>query len=349
MTAEHAGNSEKTVLVTGGSGFLGGHAIVQLLKQGYRVRTSIRDLAREPELRATLTAGIEGAPELEFVKADLSSDDGWNEAAAGCHYVLHIASPFPNSQPKDAQELIVPARDGALRVLRAGLDAGVDRIVMTSSVAAVRGDGGPMRDTPYTEADWTDPDLPGISPYAQSKTIAERSAWEMVDESGDRDRLSVINPSLILGPVLGNESSTSLEVIERMLKGMPAVPKLAFGYVDVRDVAAMHIAAMTTDAAGGERFIASGPSLWMSETAEILREGLPVEAARAPKRTAPKPLVRIIALFDPGIRGFLNDIGRKVKLSSEKAERLLGWEARPVEETIVECAQSLVEREKRGA
>lgn len=349
MSVEQAGNSDRTVLVTGGSGFLAGHAIVQLLKQGYPVRTSIRDLAKEPDLRAVLTAGIDGPAELEFVQADLASDEGWNEAAAGCHYVLHIASPFPNSQPKDAQELIVPARDGALRVVRAALDAGVDRIVMTSSVAAVRGDGGPMRDTPYTEADWTDPDLPGISPYAQSKTIAERSAWEMVEESGDRDRLSVINPSLILGPVLGNENSTSLEVIERMLKGMPAVPKLAFGYVDVRDVAAMHIAAMTTEAAGGERFIASGPSLWMSETAEILREALPVEAAKAPKRTAPKPLVRVIALFDPGIRGFLNDIGRKVKLSSEKAERLLGWEARPVEETIVECARSLIEREKRDA
>ena len=205
MSVEQAGNSDRTVLVTGGSGFLAGHAIVQLLKQGYPVRTSIRNLAKEPDLRAALTAGIDLPVELEFVQADLASDDGWNEAAAGCHYVLHIASPFPASQPKDAQELIVPARDGALRVVRAGLDAGVDRIVMTSSVAAVRGDGGPMRDTPYTEEDWTDPNLPGISPYAQSKTIAEKTKRILISRHGSEDFTITTQEEMleVLGSVLG--------------------------------------------------------------------------------------------------------------------------------------------------
>ncbi|MGB0121650.1 MAG: aldehyde reductase [Solirubrobacterales bacterium] len=337
-------NGEMTVLVTGGSGFLGGHAIVQLLELGYTVRTTVRDLKREPEVRASISLAVDAPGALTFFAADLGDDAGWTEAAAGCDYILHIASPFPNSQPKDPQELIVPARDGALRVVRAGLAAGVKRIVMTSSVAAIRGDGGPVRSAPYTEVDWTDPEAPGISAYAQSKTLAERAAWDLVDESGDRDRLAVVNPSLILGPVLGNESSTSLEVIERMLKGMPAVPKLSFGYVDVRDVAAMHIAAMTSAEAGGERFIASGPSLWLDEVSAILREGLPEEAKKAPRRVLPKPLVRVLALFDPGIRSFLPDVGKQAILSAAKAESELGWKARPVAETVVECARSLVAR-----
>lgn len=337
-------NSETTVLVTGGSGFLGSHCIAELLKDGYRVRTTVRNLKREPEVRAAISHVVDAPGALEFIAADLGEDAGWDEAVAGCDYILHIASPFPNAQPKDPQELIVPARDGALRVVRAGLAAGVKRIVMTSSVAAVRGDGGPSRDTPYTEEDWTDVDAPGVSPYAQSKTIAERSVWDLVDESGDRDRVTMVNPSLILGPVLGNEDSTSLEVIQRMLKGMPGAPKLAFGYVDVRDVARMHITAMTSAAAGGERFIASGPTLWMTEVAEILRRGLPEDAAKAPTRTIPKPLVRILALFDPGVRSFVPDLGKKPVLSAAKAESKLGWKARPVEETIVDCGRSLVAR-----
>ncbi|MGA7397515.1 MAG: aldehyde reductase [Solirubrobacterales bacterium] len=337
-------NGEMTVLVTGGSGFLGGHAIVQLLELGYSVRTTVRDLKREPEVRASISLAVDAPGALTFFAADLNDDAGWTEAVAGCDYVLHIASPFPNAQPKDAQELIVPARDGALRVIRAGLAAGVKRIVMTSSVAAVRGDGGPVRTTPYTEADWTDPDASGVSAYAQSKTIAERAAWDLVDDAGARDRLAVVNPSLILGPVLGNESSTSLEVIERMLKGMPAAPKLSFGYVDVRDVAAMHIAAMTAGEAGGERFIASGPSLWLDEASAILREALPEEAKKAPTRVLPKSLVRVLALFDPGVRTFLPDIGKKAVFSAGKAESVLGWDARPVETTIVECARSLIAR-----
>ena len=340
----HTSNREMTVLVTGGSGFLGGHAIAGLLEKGYKVRTTVRNLKREPEVRTAISHVADTPDALDFFTADLDDDAGWTEAAEGCDYILHSASPFPKAQPKDPQDLIVPAREGALRVVKAGLATGVKRIIMTSSVAAVRGDGGPSRDTPYTEEDWTDVNAPGLTPYAQSKTIAEQSVWDLVDESGDSDRVAMVNPSLILGPVLGNEDSTSLQVIERMLKGMPAVPKLSFGYVDVRDVAEMHILAMTSDQAGGERFIASGPVLWMDEVAKILRAGLPEAAKKAPTRVLPKPLVRVLALFDPGIRTFLPDIGKRALLSAEKAENKLGWKARPVEETIVDCGRSLAAR-----
>lgn len=333
-----------TVLVTGGSGYLGGRCITSLIDHGHRVRATIRDLSRAADLRATLCPNLDHPSRLEFVEADLTSDDGWVEAVAGCDYVLHVASPFPDSMPKDPDELIVPARDGAERVIRAALDAGVERVVMTSSVAAMR-HTGPGHTGPYTEADWTDPDLPGTTPYPASKTIAERAAWDLVDQRGERDRLAVINPSAILGPVQGNESSTSLQIIQRMLKGMPAVPKLGFSFVDVRDVADLHLRAMTSLAAGGERFIASGPFHWMSEIAEILRTELPELGAKAPTRTVPKPIVRLMAMFDPSIRALVGDIGKESHFSAEKAEELLGWSARPIEETVRDCALSLAPKE----
>ncbi|MBK5232004.1 MAG: aldehyde reductase [Thermoleophilia bacterium] len=334
-------NSASTVLVTGGSGFLGGRSVNQLLEQGYRVRTTVRDESKAPALRSAVTAGVDGEPDLTFFEADLDSDTGWDEAVAGCDFVLHIASPFPASQPKNPQELIGPARDGALRVLKAALDAGVKRVVMTSSTAAIRSDGGPERSGPYTEEDWTDPELPGLTPYAQSKTIAERAAWHLVEQSGDTDRLAVVNPSAILGPLLGDEDSSSLQIIQRMLDGMPGVPRLGFSFVDVRDTADLHIRAMISPAAGGKRFIASGPFLWMSEVAEILRTELPEEGAKAPKRIVPKPLVRLMGLFDPAIRSLIGDIGKESHFSNARAKDLLGWEPRPINETVADCGRSL--------
>ncbi|MBK8294745.1 MAG: aldehyde reductase [Solirubrobacterales bacterium] len=338
--SEPIANAETTVLVTGGSGFLGGRAINQLLDQGYRVRTTVRDESKSPAVREAVTAGVND-PDLTFFEADLGNDDGWKEAIEGCDYVLHIASPFPTAQPKDPQELIGPARDGALRVLRASLDANVKRVVMTSSVAAIKSDDGPPSTEPLTEDDWTNPDTPGLSPYAQSKTIAERAAWDLVKETGDEDRLAVVNPSAILGPLLGNEDSTSLQIIQRMLDGMPAAPRLGFSYVDVRDTADLHIRAMNSPAAGGKRFIASGPFLWMTEVADILRDELPDEGAKAPKRTLPKPLVRVLSLFDPAIRALLPDIGKESHFSAAQAKDLLDWEPRAINETIADCGRSL--------
>ena len=334
------------MLVTGGSGFLGGRCITSLIDHGHRVRSTIRNLDRAADLRASLCPNLDHPSRLEFVEADLTADSGWPAAVAGCDYVLHIASPFPDHQPKDPDELIVPARDGALRVIRAALDAGVKRVVMTSSTAAIRNGDDDTHTGPYTEENWTDPDRPGLSPYPRSKTIAERAAWELVDQSGDRDRLAVVNPSAILGPVQGDEMSFSLQIIQRMLKGMPGVPELGFGFVDVRDVADLHIRAMTAPAAGGQRFIASGPFLWLSEVSRILREGLPEAATKAPTRKVPKPVVRLMGLFDPGIRSIVGDIGHRTDYSAAKAETALGWKARPIEETIIDCANSLIAKEK---
>ena len=246
---------------------------------------------------------------------------------------------FRRPQPKDPDELIVPAREGTLRVLRAALDAGVRRVVVTSSVAAVRGsvDSAPA---PLTEADWSDPDDSKLTPYARSKTIAERAAWDLVRERGEEERLAVVNPGAILGPVLGGERSSSLAMVERLLKGMPGTPRIGFSVVDVRDVADLHILAMTAAEAGGERYLAVARFQWMADVAAVLRERLGPEAAKVPKRAVPDLLVRGMALFDPAARSVVGQLGQRVELSNAKA-RALGWEPRPVEETIADCGRSL--------
>src|SRR3954453_9706397 len=222
----------ETVLVSGGSGYLGGRCVVELLRRGYAVRTTVRDLGKEEEVRARVGSELDPGDRLTVLAADLRSDEGWAEAVAGFEFVLHVASPFPAAQPKDPDELIVPAREGTLRVLRAALAAGVRRVVVTSSVAPVRGSAGAAA-APLTEADWSDPDDLKLSPNPRSKTIAERAAWDLVRERGEERRLAVVNPGAILGPVLGGERSSSLALVERLLKGMPVPPRIGFSVVDV--------------------------------------------------------------------------------------------------------------------
>ncbi len=340
-------NDDRTVLVTGGTGFLGGWCIATLLDRGYRVRTTIRDLAREGDVRSTVAAA--GAGErleaLTVLAADLTSDAGWPEAVKECAYVLHVASPFPPSQPRDPDDLIVPARDGALRVLTAALDAGAERIVLTSSVAAVRNGGPPRNGTAYTEDDWTDGDRTSLTPYTRSKTIAERAAWDLVREAGAEERLAVVNPGAIIGPALSDDRSFSLELIERLMKGaMPALPRLGFSLVDARDVAELELLAMTSPAAAGKRLIATDRFLWMAEIASILRDRLGAQAAKVPTRVAPNLLIKAVAIFDPSVRSFTGDLGRRVEFSSQRA-RDLGWSPRPVEDSIVETARSLQEHD----
>jgi dihydroflavonol-4-reductase len=330
----------KTVLVSGGSGFLGGWCLVELLRRGYEVRTTVRDLAREPEVRARVASQVDAGERLSFLAADLGSDDGWAQAVDGCDYVLHVASPFPATQPEDPDELIVPAREGTLRVLRAGLDAGVERVVVTSSIAAVRG-GVTEAAAPLTEDSWTDGDNAALAPYTRSKAIAERAAWDLVKERGETGRLAVVNPGAILGPALGGEDSTSLQIVQRLLKGMPGTPRIGFSVVDVRDVADLQIRAMTAPAAGGERFIAVAKFQWMSDVAAVLRERLGPAAAKVPKRGVPDLLVRAMGIFDPSVRSITGQLGERVEVTSAKAQSLLGWAPRPVEETIVDCGQSL--------
>jgi len=330
--------------VTGGTGFLGGWCVAELLKRGHEVRTTVRDLAREQAVRdAVAAAGAQDGARLTVHAADLTSDDGWAQAADGCRYVLHVASPFPPVQPKDPDELIVPARDGALRVLRAALDAGVERVVMTSSVAAIRGKRPSTPQTPWTEADWTDGNDTSRTPYVRSKTLAEQAAWEHVRGVGAEDRLAVVNPGAIIGPALNDDHSYSLQAIQRLINGsMPAAPRLGFTFVDVRDVAELHMLAMTSPAAGGERFIAADEFLWVADVARVLRERLGDQASKVPTRVAPNVLIRALALFDGSLRSVIGDLGKRQWFSSEKARSLLGWQPRPVEDSIEETARSLI-------
>jgi dihydroflavonol-4-reductase len=336
-------DSDGAVLVTGGTGFLGGWCVASLLERGYDVRTTVRDLARERAVRdAAEAAGVDPGTRLTVLAADLTSDAGWAEAIGGCRYVLHIASPFPPVQPKDPDELIVPARDGALRVLRAALDAGVQRVAMTSSIAAVRSDRSSSETAPYTEADWTNGEDSSRTPYVRSKTLAEHAAWQHVRSVGAEDRLAVINPGAIIGPALSDDHSYSLQAIQRLLAGMPAAPRLGFSFVDVRDVADLHIRALTDPAGGGERFIATDRFLWMAQVAAILRERLGGAAKRVPTRVAPNLVIRAMALFDGSVRSVVGDLGKESWFSSDKARATLGWKTRPVEDSVEDCARSLV-------
>ena len=290
-------------------------------------------------MRATVSTEIEPEGRLTVLAADLGDDRGWREATDGCEYVLHVASPFPSKQPKDPDELIVPAREGTLRVLRASVEAGVKRVVLTSSIAAITGGNSAAQ---LTEEDWTDPTDPKLTPYARSKTIAERAAWDFVRDRDAVEQLAVVNPGAIIGAVLNDDLSYSLQAITRLLEGMPGMPRLGFNLVDVRDVAELEVKAMTATEAGGERFIAATEFLWMAEIGEILRQRLGDAASKVPTRNVPDLLVRAMALFDPDIRSVIGGLGKRAQLSSEKARSLLGWDPRAIEDTIVETAESLI-------
>ena len=331
-----------TVLVTGGSGFVGSHVILQLLNAGYTVRTTVRALTRERSVREMLKgAGADPGERLTFFAADLERDAGWAEACAGCGYVIHVASPMPAAAPKTEDELIVPARDGVLRVLRAARDAGVKRVVLTSSCGAIYY-GHPPQTAPFDETSWTN--LRGeMSAYVRSKAIAERAAWDFLSAEGGPLELSVINPAGIFGPVLGADSSSSIELVTRLLKGLPGCPRLYFGVVDVRDVADLHLRAMTDPRANGERFIAvSGDIMSMLDIATVLRTRLGAAAKKVPTRELPNWLVRFSALFDRTVRPLLPLLDNTRRATSAKAERLLGWKPRSREDAIHATAESLI-------
>jgi dihydroflavonol-4-reductase len=332
----------ETVLVTGGSGFIAVYCILQLLAEGYTVRTTVRTDAKEQLTRDMLrAAGVDPGPRLSFVRADLASDTGWREAVAGCRYVIHGASPTPNTMQGPEENWIAPACDGMLRVLRAAKDAGVSRVVLTSAFGTISYGHKPQT-RPFTEEDWTDTSA-DIPPYQKSKTLAERAAWNFVANDGNGLELATIHPVAVLGPVLAKDFSHSIAIVTRMMNGLARVPRVNSGFVDVRDVADLHLRAMTSPAANGQRLLAiSGHSLWMIDLARMLRKRLGERARQVPTRELPNWVVRLAAWRDPNMRMMAAQVGRTMDASGAKAEQLLQWHPRPVEESLVDTAESLI-------
>jgi len=332
-------DTTRLVAVTGIGGFLGRHVAAQLLRAGYEVRGTLRSLKRAVSVEAAIrSVDGTGHGKLSFVVADLLSDKGWDAAFSGITDVIHTASPFPSSVPKDENDLILPARAGTLRVLRAARDAGVRRVVLTSSIAAVS--YGPGR-APFTETDWTDVNGPLATPYYKSKTLAERAAWDFARENGLD--LAVVNPGMILGPILGTETGTSVGLVQSLMKGRyPAMPDFSVPVVDVRDAAQAHVLAMTTPEAAGERFIIAGEALSIKDIVTVLKRDFPAYAKKLPKFVLPNWLASIASRFDPGLKLIAGELGRDARISNEKARRLLGWKPRPEDEAIRASAESLI-------
>ena len=335
-------NGPGTVLVTGGSGFIGGWCVIGLLRQGYTVRTTVRSLARESSVRAALGKEVDVRDRLSFHAAELTADAGWDAATSGCDFVLHVASPVTLSQPRNPDELIAPARDGTRRVVDAAIKSGVQRVVLTSSVAAASRNAK-LAESVSDETVWTDLNDPTVSAYARSKTLAERMAWDLIASSDGATTLVTVNPSVVLGPVLSGDYSASVQVVDRLLTGkVPGIPRLGFNIVDVRDVADLHIRAMTAPEAAGQRFIAAGTFGWMADLAGLLRARLGEAANKVPTRRVPDVLVRLAALFNNDLRAAVPRLGQKRDFTSAKAQATLGWRPRPLEETVLDCARSLI-------
>lgn len=329
------------VLLTGISGFLGGHVALALLNAGYGVRGSVRNLSKADKVRATLAKAGADIARLEFVALDLESDAGWAEAAAGCRYVQHTASPFVLKMPRDKAELVGPAVAGTERALNAALQAGVARIVLTSSMAAMAYGHGSQRTTPFTGADWTNLESSGINAYVESKTRAERRAWEIMRAAGREEDLVAINPSAIFGPLLDEDPGTSATLIQRLMNGsVPALPRIPITVVDVRDVAEAHVTAMTAPEAGGNRFPMGAEGLFFRQIADIVRQRY--SDRRIAKLEMPDWAVRLYGLFDRDVRDNIGELGTPKYLDATAVEHLLGHKLIDAREAILATADSLV-------
>jgi len=336
-------NKGKIVLVTGGSGFIAVHCIVKLLRQGYTVRTTLRSLSRQNEVKEMLgNGGPTSFDNLSFIEADLTADKNWKEAITGCDYVLHVASPTPAIKFTHEDELISPAKDGVLRVLKTSKEAGVKRVVLTSAFGAI-GVGHKNRTTAYTENDWTNLDA-NIHPYQKSKTIAEQTAWAFIKKEGGNLELSTVNPVGVMGPILGADYSHSHQMIRQMLEGeIKACPKITSCYVDVRDVADLHLLAMTMQKAKGQRFLAtSGNALSMLDVAKILKRRLGDDAKKVPTKELPDWQLKAAALTNPSLKMLVSLLGQYMQASGEKAKQVLDWSPRSNEEAIVATAESML-------
>jgi nucleoside-diphosphate-sugar epimerase len=337
------------VLVTGATGFIAQHCMLQLLEAGYDVRGTARSGGRTAEVSAILSPHLSdaarvGLDHLDVVAADLTSDDGWRGAVEGCRYVMHVASPLPRGVVKDEQELIVPARDGALRVLRAAHDAGVERVVLTSSLSAIV--YGNDRSRLFTEADWSNLNGDRIGAYDKSKTIAERAAWDYMERVKDTSsmQLAVINPGLVLGPLLSSDWGTSGEMVKRIMEHkVPAIPNINFATVDVRDVAGAHVSAMVIPEAAGQRFICAEKNHSMMEIAQILKAGYGARGFKIPTGRLPSIAVRAMAVFDKTVRLALNDLDRTQNVDNTKIRTVLKWQPRDLSEMTLSMADSMID------
>ena len=333
-----------TVLVTGGSGFVASWCIAELLERGYRVRTTIRSLSKEPDVRGAASLVTDPGERLGCVVADLTTDAGWDEAMIGVDYVLHVAQPLSSAAEREPENLIRPAHDGTLRVLRAASRAGVRRVVATSAANAAS-------PSSYTEEGisdetvWTDPADPTLIPYRRAKTVGEKAAWDfMADHEGDMT-LATILPGAVFGPIRSTSTVGSVGIIARMVSGrLPGVPRIGLEVVDVRDLVDLHLAAMTNPAAAGQRFLATGDFVWMREMAMMLRSELGAAGTKVSTRQLPDIVVGFLARFvDASLRDITPALGRRSRHTTEKAERVLGWTRRPVRQTVLDCAESLIE------
>lgn len=330
-----------TALVTGGSGYIAGFLIRQLIENGWAVHTTVRSLKREPEVRGWL--GVDN-DKLRFFAADLENDAGWADAMAGCSHVAHVASPFPLDVPKHADELVVPAREGALRALRFAKGAGVKRFVLTSSMAAIAYGHGKGRDT-YSEADWTNLDNPEVMPYPRSKTVAEHAARDWARAEGGDMEFASVNPAAVFGPLLSDDLSTSIELVKQLLEGkVPMCPDIGFGIIDVRDVADLHYRALTAPGIYDERYVCSGPFLKMIDVANLLRANLGEQARKVPKRKMPDWVLKLFALVRPELKQLVAELGNVRGGDSSHAMKTLGWTMHTPQEAILATAHSLIER-----
>ena len=337
-------SEQKQVLVTGGTGFVGVHCILQLLNNGHRVKTTLRTMKRQDEVLDMLrNGGAQGLERLSFIEADLSQDKNWQEATEGCAYVLHVASPIGLNVPNDESEMIRPAVDGTLRVLRAAKQSGVRRVVLTSSFAAV-GYSHNDPNTLITEECWTDPNEKHLAAYLKSKTLAERAAWDFMQKEGGDLELAVVNPTAIFGPTLGRDLSSAFELLKQLMDGtLKAVPQISFGVVDVRDVADLHLRAMTNPQAKGQRFLAiSGEPITFPAMAKFIREKFGSAANKVSTKVLPNFVVRIAALFSPAAKTIAPQLGRSKRASNAKAKQLLGWAPRSNEEAIAASVESML-------
>lgn len=330
-----------TALVTGGSGYIAGFLIRQLIENGWTVHATVRSLKREGEVRGWLN--IDNG-KLAFFAADLEHDAGWAEAIAGCTHVAHVASPFPLGVPKNADELVVPAREGALRALRFARAAGVKRFVLTSSMAAIAYGHGKGRDL-YDEADWTNLANPEVMPYPRSKTVAERAARDWVAAEGGDMEFASVNPAAVFGPLLSDDLSTSIEVVRQLLEGkVPMCPDVGFSIIDVRDVADLHYRALITEGIKDERFVCSGPFLKFIDVAHILKANLGEQARKVPTRKMPDWLLKLLAIFRPELKQVVAELGNVRGGDSSHAMQRFGWTMRTPEEALLATANSLIER-----